>query len=173
MARSRGSIIFLFWKLLNLSRSMLPSGCGMEGRGVSRVWEEEARPCTVLGCRGTSGLYRSQCVQVRAQGLGLCPGARPGQAPDVQSSRRPTRTDTRQAVCVTEGLLRVRGSHQNLPTPPHPVPSDPRQWPNRRSPGQPWCRPQPEGTGSKDGYHHRAQGPRSTLPPSRKVPSMS
>lgn len=33
LARSRGSIIFLFWKLLNLSRRMLPSGCGTEGRG--------------------------------------------------------------------------------------------------------------------------------------------
>lgn len=64
LARSRGSIIFLFWKLLNLSRRMLPSGCGTEGRktlagpgkkkpGPRHHWDPEGAQC----CTGVNVCY--------------------------------------------------------------------------------------------------------------------
>lgn len=43
LARSRGSIMFLLWKLLNRSRRMLPSGCGTR-RGLSGRLAETLGP---------------------------------------------------------------------------------------------------------------------------------
>lgn len=74
-----------------------------------------------------------------------------------------------------------RPSEGQRPTPEHPP--QPYPWPCALRPqamaqlAQPRAAmvspTAPEGTGSKDGYHHWAQGPHSILPPSWKVPSAS
>lgn len=86
LARSRGSIMFLFWKLLNRSRRMLPSGCGTHrsspGPGRSQG------PCATEGLRqGSATISTELPSECQVLGLPKLVGLRPSQRKKVHGAR--------------------------------------------------------------------------------------
>lgn len=173
LALSRGSIMFLFWKLLNRSRRMLPSGCGHRGGGLRAPGRNPGagdHRHQGLGRHRAGGDQGQPRPPVSRAGRSGGKGARPRERGGKAGAEKGHRSQGRLCVGAGRGPLRCRltlrgwrgraagrGCDARKPEPtcrptPHPrepQPQGPCPQPQASaqpaSPGQPWCRPQPLG----------------------------